>query len=98
VQDACENFLHPTSCNETFWCGECAHILVIGQMIMIPYASLVGCKFCHDFPFYVVDYSGQIYYVVHKLQSMSRAMIHVGVHNHPVAMESVGNLLRRLEG
>ncbi len=85
MQDDCENFLHPTSRNETFWCGECAHILVIGQMTMIPSASLVGCKFCHDFPFYVIDCSGQIYYVVHKLQSMSRATIHVGVHNHPVA-------------
>jgi hypothetical protein len=42
---------------------------------------LHGCKFCHVFPLYIASYNGKIYYVVHKFQSLSRTMIHLGVHN-----------------
>ncbi len=52
---------------------------------MILFTSLLGCKFCHAPPLYVVDCSGRIYCVVHRLQSMSRTVIHLGVHNHLVA-------------
>jgi hypothetical protein len=54
-------------------------------MTMILFTSLLGYKFCHAPPFYVVDCGGRIYYVVHRLQSMSRTTIHLGVHNHLVA-------------
>jgi hypothetical protein len=30
VQDDCDNFVHSAFYNETFWCGESVHILVIG--------------------------------------------------------------------
>ncbi len=52
---------------------------------MFPSASLLGCKLCNTPPLYVNDCSGQIYYVVHKLQSISRATIHFRVHKHFVA-------------
>jgi hypothetical protein len=32
VQDVCENFVCSASCNETFRCGECVHIPVLGQI------------------------------------------------------------------
>jgi hypothetical protein len=67
VQDDCEHFVLCASCNEIFWCGECTHILVVGQMVVSPSTSSLGCKFCHVAPICVVDYSGQIYYVVHRL-------------------------------
>jgi hypothetical protein len=54
-------------------------------MQLIPFASLLGCKFCHVFPFCISSYNGKIYYVVHKLQSLSIVVIHLGVHNHPAA-------------
>jgi hypothetical protein len=54
-------------------------------MIMIPSFYLLGCKFCHFPPLCVIDCNGKIYYVVHRLHSMSRTMIHLGVHNHPIA-------------
>jgi hypothetical protein len=54
-------------------------------MTMIVSASSLGCKLCHSPPFCVVDYSGRIYYVVHRLQSMSKISIHLSVHNHLVA-------------
>ncbi len=68
VQDDYNNFVHSSSCNETFLCGECAHIPVIGQMTMILSTFLFGCKFYHAPPFCVVDHNEQIYYVVHILQ------------------------------
>jgi hypothetical protein len=77
--------MHYAIRNETFWCGEFTHIPIIGQMTMIPSSSSLGCKFCHFPPLCVADCSGQIYYVVHRFQSMLRVVIHLGVHNHHVA-------------
>jgi hypothetical protein len=97
VQDDRGNFLHFATCNETFWCGECIHILVLGQMTMNLSSFSLGCKFCHSPPFCVAICGGRIYYVVHRLQFMLRTIIHLGVHNHLLQMESVGSWLRRLE-
>jgi hypothetical protein len=36
VQDDCENFLQFAVHNETFWCGECVHIAILGQMTIFP--------------------------------------------------------------
>jgi hypothetical protein len=67
--------------NEIFWCGECVHILIIGQMALTPSASLLGCKF-YDVFFCIADYSGRIYYVVHRFLSILGMTIHLWVHKH----------------
>jgi hypothetical protein len=73
VHDDCEDCIHlmqvicSTSRNETLWCGECVHILILGPMTMIPITSSFACKFYHAPAFYVVDCSGRIYYVLHRL-------------------------------
>ncbi len=84
MQDGCKHFVSFTSCDEIFWCGECTHIPIIGQMAMSPLASSFGCKFYHAPPLCVTNYKGLIYYVVHILQSISKATIHFGVHKHLV--------------
>jgi len=84
VQDNYENFVHIASHNEMFWCSEYTHILVIGQITMSPSTLSFVCKFCHVPPICVMDYNGRIYYGVHRLQSISRAVIHLGVHKHPM--------------
>jgi hypothetical protein len=53
-------------------------------MQLIPLASSFGCKFCHVPPLYIAGYNGRIYYVVHKLHSLAKSAIHLGVHNHPI--------------
>jgi hypothetical protein len=85
VQDDCEIFVRIASQNEMLWCGECTHIPVIGQIALSPFASFLACKFFHVPPLYVVDCSGQIFYVVHRLQSISRVVIHLRVHKHLAA-------------
>jgi hypothetical protein len=57
---------------------------------------LLGCNFFHAPPFYVVDYSGRIYYVVHRLQFMSRTVIHLGVHNHHVTNEKCQKFIEEI--
>ncbi len=84
VQDDCEHFVRSTSHNETFWCSECTHIPIVCQMTMFPSASPPECKFCHVLPLCVANCSEQIYYVVHRLQSISKTTIHLGVHKHLV--------------
>jgi hypothetical protein len=53
-------------------------------MALTPSASSFGYKFYHVLPFFVIDDGGQIYYVVHRLQSISRVTIHLWVHKHPI--------------
>ncbi len=67
MQDGYKHFICCAFRNEIFWCDECTHIPIVGQMVMSPYASSFGCKFYHAPPLCVVDYSGLIYYVVHRL-------------------------------
>ncbi len=63
----------------------CALAFVLGQMALSPFTSSFACKLCHSPPLCVVDYLGRIYYVVHRLPSIIRATIHLGVHKHPMA-------------
>ncbi len=80
-----ENFVHTISCNEIFWCSECTHIPIMGQMVISSFASSFTCKFCHFPLLCVVNCHGQIYYIVHRLPSISKAAIHLEVHKHLVA-------------
>ncbi len=85
MQDDYENFVCFASCNEIFRCNECIHISIVGQMALFPFASSLGCKSSYVPPLCVINCSGQIYYVVHRLKSISRIVIHLGVHKHLVA-------------
>jgi hypothetical protein len=53
-------------------------------MALTPSASSLGCKFYHVPPFCIVDYNGQIYYIVHRLQSILGVMFYLWVHKHPI--------------
>jgi hypothetical protein len=48
-------------------------------------SSSLGCKFFNLPPLCVEDYDGRTYYVVHRLQSISRTTIHLGDHIHLIA-------------
>jgi hypothetical protein len=67
VQNDYEHFVHFAFHNEIFWCNECTYIPVVGQMAMLPSTSSLGCKLDHAPPLCVIDYSGRIYYVLHRL-------------------------------
>jgi hypothetical protein len=56
-----------------------------GHMALGLPSSLLGCKFFNLPPLYVDDFNGRIYYVVHRLQSISRTTIHLGDHIHLIA-------------
>ncbi len=84
MQDDCKNFMCSAIHNETFWCGECAHVPALGQMTIMFFILSLGCKLCHSPPLCVIDYGGQNYYDVYRFQSMSRVAIHLDIHNHHV--------------
>ncbi len=56
-----------------------------GHVLLGPLSSSFACKFCNSPPSCVDPCKGQIYYVVHKQQSILRVAIHLGVHLHLVA-------------
>jgi len=60
VHDDCENFVRSACCNETFWCSDNVHILVVGKIQLILFTSLFGWKFCHVPPFYIAGCYGRI--------------------------------------
>jgi hypothetical protein len=67
VYDDYNCFIHFGAHNETVWISESAHILIKRQIMLGPFTTSFGCKFCNSLPFCVDDYKGQIYNFVHKL-------------------------------
>jgi hypothetical protein len=85
LHDDCDNFVGIGSRKEILWCDECTHILMLGNMAFFAFASSFACKFYHFFSLCVADYLGKIYYVMHKLPTITKATIHFKVHKHPMA-------------
>jgi hypothetical protein len=86
------------SCNETFWCGECTHIPILGQMTMISSASSLGCKFCHVLPFFVVDYNGESSMVCIDSNICQEQRFILVFTTTLLRMENVESLSKKLEG
>ncbi len=57
----------------------------MGQMALSPSVSSFACKFCHYPPLCVADCLRQIYYVVHRLPTITKETIHLGIHKYPMA-------------
>jgi hypothetical protein len=100
VQTNHENFVQFGSHNAIFWCCECTHILVVGQMALSPSVSLLRCKLCHVPPFVsliVVDES--IMLCINSSQSQkSSDSSFMGFTNILLQMASARRLWMRLKG
>ncbi len=93
--DSCEHFFHFVAWNKVSWIGDSPWIPLVGQFAPRPYVGIVVCKFCVASPFCVNTYPYHIYYVIHKLQSLSIAAIHLGTHEHHVAEGMCGSLWKK---
>jgi len=51
-----------------------------------PTHSTIVCRYYKNPPSCVSTFSARIYYVVHKLPTVTRACIHFGSHNHHVSI------------
>jgi len=98
LHDDCENFVHIGSCNEIFWCNECTHIPIVGQMALSPFASSFACKFYHFPPLCVVDCLRWIYYVVLDYQQSLDWLFISGSTSILWWMASAKSLWTRLKG
>jgi hypothetical protein len=72
-------------------------------MALSPSTSSLRCKFCHAPPLCVINCNEKVYYDVHRLQSISRTTIHLGVHKHSImdgkckeSMDKTKRLITRL--
>ncbi len=70
--------------NEISWTSDFAQIPLVGQFAPRLHVSIVVCMFCVASPFCVNTFPYHIYYVIHKFQSLSRVVIHLGTHEHHV--------------
>jgi hypothetical protein len=85
LNNFCEHFLHSNVHNEIIQSGDSTHIPLAGHFAPSPHVYTIVCKFCDAFFFCVNSYPCQMYYVIHKLQLLSRATIRLGMHEHPIA-------------
>ncbi len=67
-------------------------------MALSPSTSSLGCKFCHAPPLCIIDYNERVYYDVHRLQSISRVAIHLGVHKHSIVDGKCKESMDKLKG
>jgi hypothetical protein len=82
--DSCKHFFHFAIRNKVSWTGDSAQIPLAGQFAQGPPVCTIVCRFYVASPFCVNTCLCQIYHVIHKLQSLSRATIHLGTHEHLV--------------
>jgi hypothetical protein len=83
--DSCKHFFHFAVQNEVCWIGDFAQIPLISQFALKPFVSIIVCRFYVVSPFYVNIFPYRMHYVIHKLQSLSKVMIHLSTHVHPIA-------------
>jgi hypothetical protein len=69
--------------NNTEWAGSTS--LPFAMDVVLPTKSTVECKVCHSTPVYIALCNARIIYIHSTSVGMSRACIHLGVHDHPVA-------------
>jgi hypothetical protein len=85
LNDFCEHFLHSGVHNEITQNGDYTQIPLVGHFAPSFHVYTIVYKFCVACVFCVNNYPFHMYYVIHKLQSLSRATICLGMHEHPAA-------------
>jgi hypothetical protein len=78
----CDFFARSSKRNETEWSGRTNTPFKLGHLPL--HDSILVCKVCKVLPICAIFFLGCIYYVLGK-GDMSRACIHLGMHNHPVS-------------
>ena len=72
--------------NNTEWAGSIPLPFVVGNVA--PTRSTLECKVCHSIPICIVLCHVQIIYIHSTSVGMSRACIHLNVHDHAVANDT----------
>jgi hypothetical protein len=85
--DFCPLFQHSFMRNEVSWNGDSSQCMISKECLMRSLICIINCKFCDSSPPYLQTCSCKMYYVVHKFPNLSRAVIQLGTHAHPVVDE-----------
>ena len=72
--------------NNTEWAGSTPLPFFVGNVP--PIRSTIKCKVCRSIPIFIALYHARIIYIHSTSVEMSRACIHLGVHDHPVANDT----------
>jgi hypothetical protein len=71
--------------NDLYWESNSPEVLVPGSMSCTPTKCTVVCRFCKSTPVCLKLCLGKMFYIIPKNYNMSRAAVHIGFHDHPVA-------------
>jgi hypothetical protein len=84
IMISCEHVLRFVVQNKVSWTSDSTQIPLVGQFASRPHVYTIMCEFYVASPLCVNTCPYWMYYVIHKLQSFSRAMIHLGTNEHPI--------------
>ena len=71
--------------NEKYWEGSSPDVLIPGPISEVPRKCSVLCRICKSTPNCLKLCPCKMYYIKSKNPEMSRACVHFGTHEHPVA-------------
>ena len=68
-----------------YWEGSTPEVLVLGSTTLIPPRCTVLCRICKSTPSCLRLCACKMFYITSRIPQMTRACVHFGTHNHPVA-------------
>ena len=68
-----------------YWEGSTLEVLVLGPTTLIPPKCSVHCRICKSTPSCLRLYACKMFYIASRVPHMTRACVHFGTHDHPVA-------------
>ena len=71
--------------NKKYWKGSTLDLLILGPVTKVPQKCSILCKICKSIPSCLKLCPCKMFYITSKNPLMSRACVHFGSHDHPVA-------------
>ena len=86
----CENMSSPHlewcgEYNEMYWEGSTPEVLIPGPTTLIPPKYTILCRICKSTPSCLRLCACKMFYITSRVPHMTRACIHFGTHDHPMA-------------
>ena len=85
MNEECTHFLRNSVHNDLYWDGSSSEVFVLGLDPSIPSKCTLVCWYCKTVPTCLRLCPCRMFYVVPKNLNMTRAVLHIGTHVHPVA-------------
>jgi hypothetical protein len=81
----CPHLTRTNEHNDIYWEGNSLEVIILGPAPGTSTKCTIVCRFCKNRPISLKLCLCKMFYIIPKKFTMSRAAVHIGFHNHPVA-------------